>query len=310
MDEIVQALYAIGEPGWFDYVNAGATLFLSFAALRASHIIANKQNKIALTEKRYALYQRLSDLLMLGEKLRSFSEPAKTSESFTLKDHHFFLNTIMLEHNPTAAQDAQNAQDSISTPGAPNDLKQVLWLLDSLSETARTGLLGTLVDTCKQLAAAISPDELLYAKTCAFSTEPLLLHVLDFKRTINQAPILFPQINKEKFSELVTAYERYASALIDVHAECSSSILNSPEAKLQQSSMLPIDSQRFFSAYSGYFNAHRDIDLQGIESTLKEDSQRLLDCIKELNDSVEDFTKLCQEFEKEQLPIMQKEFKL
>ena len=67
MENIV---YVAAPRDWFDYLATGATLVLSIIAVIIAVSTARKQNKIAVFDKRYDIYQCLLKIVSFSDELK------------------------------------------------------------------------------------------------------------------------------------------------------------------------------------------------------------------------------------------------
>lgn len=71
MDKLIPILEQMAQKTWVDYFAVSAPIVLSVVAIYISISTTRKQNKIALFEKRYELYQKIQQYLILDIAFRS-----------------------------------------------------------------------------------------------------------------------------------------------------------------------------------------------------------------------------------------------
>ena len=81
MENIV---YVAAPRDWFDYLATGATLVLSIIAVIIAVSTARKQNKIAVFDKRYDIYQCLLKIVSFSDELKLNTK--KNAQDISIKD--------------------------------------------------------------------------------------------------------------------------------------------------------------------------------------------------------------------------------
>ena len=99
MEELIHAIQNVGNPGWIDYVQLVVTslsvlisVVALFYAIKVPKKIAEEQNKIALFEKRYEVFQ-------LFERCVSFNQALQKAETVAdmRKDCMIFFDELKYE---------------------------------------------------------------------------------------------------------------------------------------------------------------------------------------------------------------------
>lgn len=90
MDELIPILEQMTQKTWVDYLAIIAPLVLSVVAIYISISTTRKQNRIALFEKRYALYQKIQMFLTLGDAIHRAEKQSDVALQNEIQTYVYF----------------------------------------------------------------------------------------------------------------------------------------------------------------------------------------------------------------------------